>query len=173
MKKLIYYVACSIDGYIADKDGDVSWLDMIDLERDDHGFNDFYDSIDSLIMGRSTYEQILDFGEWPYPGKPCWVMTSKDIPSEYADVSITSKHPTELLRSIQLQGHHTTWLVGGGTLARSFHDRSLITEYYITLIPCIVGEGIPLLGTGAAPGELKLVESIAHDSGAVQLRYGR
>lgn len=173
MNQLIYYVASSIDGYIADKDGNVNWLDMIDLEQDDHGFNAFYDSIDALIMGRTSYQQILDFGDWPYPGKPCWVMTSQDIRSDYDNVSITSQTPAELITSIRRQGHGNIWLVGGGTLAKTFHDAQLIDEYFISLIPYILGEGIPLLGSAASPGELKLIESIAHKSGVVQLRYRR
>jgi dihydrofolate reductase len=173
MTQLIYYVASSIDGYIADKNGNVDWLDLVDLEKDDHGFNAFYDDVDALIMGRTSYQQILDFGEWPYPGKPCWVMSSQDIRSDYDNVSITSQTPADLLDSIRQQLPGNTWLVGGGKLAQAFHDAGLIDEYFISLIPYILGEGIPLLAEAASPGELRLIESIAHDSGVVQLRYRR
>ena len=171
MKQLTYYVASSIDGYIADKNGDVDWLDLVDMEKDDHGFNDFYDSTDALIMGRTSYQQILDFGDWPYPGKPCWVMSSQHMPSDYDNVTITSQTPAELLASIRQQGYNNTWLVGGGKLAKAFHDAGLIDEYVISLIPYILGEGVPLLANGASPGELKLVDCVRHDSGVVQLRY--
>lgn len=173
MTKLIYYVASSIDGFIADKSGGISWLDMVDLEQNDHGFNAFYESIDSLIMGRHTYEQILDFGDWPYPGKPCWVMSHSNLSADYDRVNITSQSPDQLVKSLQQQGYQRTWLVGGGTLAKSFHDHSLIDEYFISLIPYILGDGIRILGQEAYPSELKLLESIQHDSGVVQLRLSR
>ena len=173
MIKLIYYVAASIDGYIADKQGDVCWLDMIDMQQDDHGFNAFYDDIDALIMGRTTYEQILDFGDWPYPGKPCWVMSAKQLAADYENVTFSAQQPEDLLNTIQQQGLRNVWLVGGGNLAKSFHDSGLISEYVISLIPYILGEGIPLLANAAQPGELKLITSIQYNSGVVQLRYRR
>ena len=173
MIKLIYYAASSLDGFIADKEGDISWLDMINLDQDDHGFNAFYESIDSLIMGRRTFEQIVDFGDWPYPGKPCWVLSNSGITSDYDRVNITSQNPDQLMKSLQQQGYTRTWLVGGGTLARSFHNHSLIDEYFVSLIPYLLGEGIPLLGHAGHACQLKLIESIQHASGVVQLRYGR
>lgn len=72
---LIYYVAASLDGYIARPDGSVDWLQGYDGSGDDHGYDAFYASIDGLLMGRATYLQCLGFGAWPYPGKPTVVMT--------------------------------------------------------------------------------------------------
>ena len=124
-------------------------------------------------MGRATYEQILDFGDWPYPGKPCWVMTSKDMQSDYDEVAVSCQTPDEVLHTIQQQGYTSTWLVGGGKLAAAFHNRELIDEYFISMLPYILGDGVPLLAGTAQRGSLHLIEAIAHDSGAVQLHYRR
>lgn len=72
---LIYYVATSLDGFIARPDGSVDWLDRFAEGGNDHGYNGFYQGIDGLLMGRGTYDIVRGFGDWPYPGKPCQVLT--------------------------------------------------------------------------------------------------
>ncbi|MFQ5598119.1 MAG: dihydrofolate reductase family protein [Nitrospiria bacterium] len=171
MTALTYYVASSLDGYIADKDGGVSWLDMVDLSKDDHGYKDFYEGLDSLIMGRITYEQVLSFGKWPYPDKPCWVMTSKDIATNHPEIRTTSNTPDEIMQMLRENGHQKIWLVGGGKLAKSFHDAGLISEYCISIVPIVLGEGIPLLSLKAKRTTLKRLKWTPYASGIMQLWY--
>ena len=88
---LIYYVAASLDGYIARPDGRVDWLEATQSSGDDHGYHAFYDSIDALLMGRMTFDTLMDFeGDWPYPGKPCRVLT---------------RHPHEQLPGESMSNH--------------------------------------------------------------------
>jgi len=73
--KVTYYLASNLDGYIAKKDGDISWLDEIVTLEEDTGYEEFYSTVDSIVMGRKTYEMISSFGAWPYENKPVWVWT--------------------------------------------------------------------------------------------------
>ena len=173
MAELIYYVASSIDGFIADTEGGVDWLDSINSSGIDHGYNDFYSGIDSLIIGRGTYDQILEFGDWPYPDKPSWMMTAKHGESTFDDVIFSDKSPQKVVKEITNKGFKRTWLVGGSKLAQSFHNAGLITEYYISFIPVILGDGIPMLGSPAQQTSLVLKETRKFETGVVQVRYRR
>lgn len=70
MTKIVLYIATTIGGYIARKDGSIDWLTAFETDETDHRYGEFYQGIDGLAMGRKTYEQVLTFGEWPHPGKP-------------------------------------------------------------------------------------------------------
>jgi len=74
--KITYYVASSLDGYIAKEDGDVSWLEQLNIPMEETGYDEFYSTVDAIVMGRNTYKMIVSFGQWPYGDKPGWVCTS-------------------------------------------------------------------------------------------------
>jgi dihydrofolate reductase len=115
---LIYYVAASLDGYIARPDGRVDWLEPIQASRDDHGYHAFYDGIDALLMGRTTFDTLMGFeGDWPYPGKPCLVLTRHPLDQLPEGVDMRHCTPIEALTELAEQGHQRIWLVGGGSLA--------------------------------------------------------
>ena len=85
--QLVYYVAASLDGYIARPDGAVDWLQAIEATGDDHGYEQFYQGIDGLLMGRATYDMVRGFGSaWPYAGKPCRVLARNPLQQPPADV---------------------------------------------------------------------------------------
>ena len=171
MTDLIYYVAMSIDGFIADKNGELGWLETLPQTDDDYGYNRLLFDTDALIMGRKTYEQVLGFGEWPYADKLTWVMTSQPLVSDRDDVIITHQSPADVIAEIGERGLGQIWLVGGGLLAKTFHDQSLISEYIISVIPYLLGEGIPLFALGARETSLTLTISETYDSGVVQMTY--
>ena len=173
MADLIYYVAMSVDGFIADKDGGVGWLEKLppSPSGSDYGYGRFYNNTDALIMGRATYEQVLDFGEWPYAGKPTWVMTSQPLTSQRDDVFITQQSPIDVIADISGRGLGQIWLVGGGLLAKTFHDQSLISETIISVIPYLLGDGIPLFALGAQETSLTLMTAETYDTGVVQMTY--
>jgi dihydrofolate reductase len=166
--EVIYYVAMSLDGYIAAADGGVEWLEPY---TEDHGYQAFYDSIDALLMGSRTYEQVLTFGAWPYPGVPCWVFSQRPLSASRDDVFVTDKTPEDVLAELEAQDMRRVWLVGGAGLASSFRDAGLITEYVISVIPNILGDGIPLFSAAGPMETLRLVESVPFEDGIVQLRY--
>lgn len=173
MVEVVYYVAVSLDGYIATEDGGVEWLSEFSAGGDDYGYEDFYSSIDAVLFGSTTYEQSLRFGEWPLAGKPSWVFTSRQLTADRDDIIITSKTPSEVLEEIAAQNHKRVWLIGGGKLASSFREHGLITEYIVTIIPIILGKGILLFAPASATEKLTLVESREFPNGLIQLRYLR
>ena len=173
MTHLIYYVAVSLDGFVAPPNGSLDWLAPYSTGSEDYGFWEFYKTVDALIEGSKTYEQALTFGEWPHPGKPCWVVTSRKFESKQPEVRFTSAAPLELLGHVSSQGHKRIWLVGGSQLAASFRAAGLITEYVLSIVPVFLGAGRPLFASSGPVETLRLVESKPYPSGLVQVRYGR
>jgi dihydrofolate reductase len=171
--EVVYYVAASLDGYIATSDGGIEWLSPFEGKGEDYGYAAFYASIDAILLGRRTYEQCLTFGEWPYPGKPCWVFSHGAMKTTRPGVTSTNRDPRQMASELQARGLQRAWLVGGGELAGAFRREGLISEYIVSVIPVILGAGIPLFSSGMAHEALKLVETNAYPSGIVQLRYVR
>lgn len=168
---LIYYVAASLDGYIARPDGSVDWLDGYEGDGDDHGYGAFYASIDGLLMGRGTYLQCLEFGQWPYPDKPCVVMTrSNHLPQGGPLVELLHCSPSEALEALRTKGCQRIWLVGGGSLAGNYLAAGLLDEIIVSIIPHLLGAGIPLFSVGLEQ-RLQLLEQRSFPSGIVQMRY--
>lgn len=181
--EIIYYVAMSLDGYIATPDGGVEWLAPFEEGSEDYGYEDFYSGIGAVIMGSRTYEQTLTFGKWPYGSMPCWVFSSQQGLPMQPGVRVTNGSPLRAAEEIAAAGVARAWLVGGGALAGSFRDADLITRYIVSVMPVILGAGVPLMGTvgpaggartgAAAAKRLTLVSSKAFADGVVQLTYDR
>jgi dihydrofolate reductase len=169
MPELVYYVASSLDGHIATPDGGVEWLN--DFFGVEYGFHDFYDPVDATWMGRGTYEKCLEFGQWPYPGKASVVFTHAALSTDRDDVRFTSAPPAVELERAAREGHRKVWLVGGGGLATACRAAGVITEYIVTVIPVVLGAGIPLLARGGPVERLTLHETKHWENGVVQLRY--
>jgi len=171
--KITYYVAVSLDGFIATADGGVDWLAPYEGTGEDYGYKAFYEPLDVLLLGSRTYEQALSFGEWPYRGKTCWVFSKRQLEAIDPGVRVMDKSPREVVAELDEGQYKNAWLVGGAALAGSFRSQGLIDEYIITIIPTILGGGIPLF-TPPGPSEaLKLVSSERYESGLVQLKYIR
>lgn len=132
--KLILYVATTIDGYIASVDGSIDWLTSFGTDDQDNGYLAFYSTIDALIMGATTYEQVLGFGDWPYPGKLSYVLTRRSLASERDDILFVNTLET-VLEDIQQKALQRVWIVGGGKVASQLMAAGLIDEYILTLIP--------------------------------------
>ena len=142
--RITYSAAVSRDGFIARLDGDVSWLEEMDIDPNDTGLAEFFASVDGLAMGRATYDFVFQYGSWPYEDKPTWVCTSKDIEAlEGADVTAVSG-VEEVVDAARSRGVKELWLVGGGKLASAFLDAGLINTLSLAEMPIELGEGIPL-----------------------------
>ena len=169
--KITYYVASSIDGCIAKEDGDVSWLEELDISMEDTGYDEFYSTVDALVMGRRTYEMIISFGQWPYGDKPIWVCSSNKItPAEGCNLQVGNT-PQEACQAANKMNTRHLWLVGGGSLASSFLEKNLLTNISLTLMPIILGGGIKLFGDLPSPIKIKKESQKQHKSGMVQLEY--
>ena len=169
MGRITYYVAASLDGYIADAGGGVGWLPEGDAS--DYGYDDFYAGVDALAMGRRTYDQVLEFGQWPYAGKPAYVFTSHPPDENPYGLEFVGGSPAEFVDSVASRYSGAVWLVGGANLAEQFRSAGLIDEYVVHLIPVILGRGIPLFGGDAPPTALRLDATETYADGVVMLRY--
>jgi dihydrofolate reductase len=175
--EIVYYVACSLDGYIAAPDGGVDWLEPFRQGEEDYGYAELYGSVEALLLGSRTYEVALSFGAWPSADKESWVFTRRELPAADPSVTLTSDDPARVIATLEERGMERAWLMGGGKLATSFREAGLITAYRIFVMPVVLGDGIPLF---AAPGQdqpptepepLKLVEARPYPSGVVELSY--
>lgn len=174
--KVSVVIATSLDGFIAKRDGSIDWLNEANAvvpEGEDCGFIAFMDSVDTLIMGRKTYEHVLSFGQWPYGDTPVVVLShnSIEIPSHLLDtVSHSAESPSALLKRLTANDVKHVYVDGGSTI-QSFLAESLIDEITITRIPVVIGDGIPLFAPMAKDIELTHLSTTAYEFGFVQSKY--
>ena len=162
------YYAASIDGFIADRDGGVAWLDPFNDEN--YGYEAFMSRLDSVVMGRRTYEQSLSFGGSPYAGKRVFVLSS----SVAADSGIERYDSVEAIASrVASDGLQNTWIVGGAQTMAAFCDRKLVDRIEHFIIPVTLGSGVPILSGAGASANWTLSGSKTYPNGVVQLSYER
>ena len=159
------YIATSVDGFVADADGGVDWLEEFDAGD---SYESFVAGVDALVMGSTTYEQVRDFGEWPYGDRPTYVLTSRELPRATESVELFDGAVAALAESLVVDH---VWLVVGAAVAQSFLRAGLVDELHLTLAPVLLGSGIALFGDGGTPGRLTHRETTIHGSGLVELRY--
>ena len=172
----IVYIATSLDGYIADKDGGLDWLQSIpNPENLDMGWVDLMDRIDALVMGHKTFQQVCGFDcDWPY-SKPVFVLSNsmKSIPEGYEGKAEPIEGPlSEVIAAINKKKHKHLYIDGGVTV-QSFLKEDLIDEMIITVIPILLGSGIPLFGELSKPMEFERVKTEVFLNAIVQNHYRR
>ena len=183
MSKTQYYCAASLDGYIAETDDTLEWLTGYEGSFEGEGvepakgaYDRYYDGVGALVMGSATYEFVLDeVSEWPYAGKPSWVLSSRDLPKpdgDGADVRIVEAEVRDIHdEMVAAAGERNLWVVGGGNVASQFADEGLLDEVLVTIVPVVLGEGKPLFDRRLPGGPMQLTGTRAFDSGMVELRY--
>lgn len=171
MIECVYYVAVSIDGFLAPADGSLDWLSPFEESAEDYGYRSFYDTVDSLVIGARTYEQMLGFDAWPYANKPVIVMSRSGGTPAAHGVRHSDTSPADVLADLAREGCRRTWLVGGGTLAGAFQREGLITEYIVSTMPVVLGSGIGVLGGDGTLESLRLVTTRAYADGVIQSTY--
>ena len=168
--KIVLYIATSLDGYIAGADDDMSWLDAFAESGTDYGYDEFYQSVDALVMGRRTYDWIVENSEWPYD-KPAWVMTHRRLDNAPETVQTSDIPVSMLCETLDAQGYEQVWLVGGGQLVKRFLQAGRIDEFCMFIMPVLLGDGIPLFPSGFDLHRLNLRVSQSHVGGVMELRY--
>jgi len=171
----VVYIATSIDGYIARKDGNIDWLmEIPNPENSDYGFSSFIDRMDGILMGRNTFEVVCSFDEWPYT-KPVFVLsnTLREIPEKSrGKAEVVSGNLPEIVDSLKLKGFHNLYIDGGKTI-QGFLQEDLIDELVITRIPVILGSGIPLFADTGMELKLDLVSTEILNKDLVKSTYRR
>lgn len=173
--KISVFIATSVDGFIARRDGDVAWLHEGEPlpDGEDAGYGALFNAIDALAMGLGSFKKVLSFGFWPYENKPVIVLskTLTEVPDHLPDVvRIDPAEPRAFVENCLEQGYKHIYL-DGGQVIQSFLREGLVDEITITTIPILLGEGIPLFGEIARDIPLKLKESRSWQNGFVQSTY--
>ena len=192
MTTTVYYCASSLDGYIAEVDDSLDWL--LNYQgtfaheaaepgpmSEGGGYERFYEGVRALVAGSATYEWILDHldaaggGEWPYRGKPCWVLSSRELrlpEGEGADVRVVDASVGELYGEMAAAaGDGVLWVLGGGGVASQFADEGLLDEVQVTVVPIVLGDGKPLFEHRLTNGAMQLTGTRTFKNGMVELRY--
>ncbi|HEY8466991.1 MAG TPA: dihydrofolate reductase family protein [Solirubrobacterales bacterium] len=190
-----YYVAASLDGYIAEPDDGLDWLTRYEGSYDGPGaeagamaaggsYDAFYERVGALVSGSATYEWILAHldevadtleagAAWPYAGKPYWVLSSRELPVpdvEGIDVRIVEASAEEIHPELaRAAGNRNIWVVGGGGVASQFAAAGLLDELHLTVVPVVLGAGKPLFARPLPAMQLRAVTPMR--SGMVELRY--
>lgn len=175
MRKVILFIAVSLDGYIADKSGDVGWLHGQGGDNENiDTYSEFIKEIDTVLMGWNTYHQVvteLSPNEWIYGDLSTYVFTHKRMES-IENICFTAEHPEDLVKELRNQDGKDIWICGGAELAGQLMQADLIDRYYISVIPTILGEGIRLFGKMEKERKLSLVGTQNYN-GIVELIYER
>lgn len=172
--KITLHMVCSLDGYIAKNDGSIDWM----LSRDSYDagvtltekeISDFLASVDCYVMGSYTYEHALELG-WPYGETPVFVLTSRTLPKEKESITFCSG---ELETFVQhtLNPYNNIWMVGGSQLTLDFLQQGLADEIVITIIPILLGNGLPFFEAIGREIPLHLKDVKAFTDGMVELTY--
>ena len=172
-RKIIIYIATSLNNKIAAKDGSVEWLESIPhKEGEDYGYQKFYETVDTTIMGYSTYDQVKGWGiEWPYKDKKNYVVTRSADRQADEFVEFVSERPVDFFKDLkQLEGKDI-WLVGGGQLNTLFLNAGLVDELIVHVMPILLNGGIDMFVGNSDQKALILISAKSYDSGVVELRY--
>ena len=172
MRKIIYGVGASLDGYIARPDGT---LDFLHVKRSNYSMGPFFKTIDVGLMGRKTYEAgvRMSGGKFESYGLRCFVFSRSLPEGERSGAIFVREEPRKLVEELRRkQGKHI-WLAGGGELAREFLKEDLVDELYLGLVPVLIGEGIPMFPAGFPQRGFTLTESKTYAGGLIALKYER
>jgi len=161
------FIAISLDGYIARADGSIDWLSIVHPVDEAHGYGTFMASVDTIVIGRGTYDTVLEYDKWPYVGKRVIVMTHR--PAKVHNGEEFYSGPVLELAS-RLRGAKRVY-VDGGKIVSQFFAAGLIDDVTISVIPIVLGNGIRLFSGGEGEHRLDLESSRSWPSGMVQMRY--
>lgn len=176
MNKVQLFIAASLDGKIARPDGDVSWLEEYpNPDGQDYGYGNFYAGVGTVIMGRKTYDEILGFDvPWPYANVRTYVITSnKKLTQSTPKTTLLHGVDAAAIGKITAASEGNVWVVGGGKIISAFLSANLVDELTLTVIPRILGQGVPLFPEDTPETHLDLKSAEPFPSGFVNLIYAR
>lgn len=173
MRKIKLYIAVSIDGYIAGPDGELDWLSGYPITPElNYGYEDFFESIDTVIIGGRTYRDILNMDVvYPYKDKKSYIITRNTINSPKKNIIYITNGIENNISELKKREGKDIWLVGGGEIVSLFLNQNWIDEMIITYIPILLGEGIRLFPNKAKESKWSLIQSQAFINGVIQTRY--
>lgn len=166
-RKVILFIATSIDGYIADQDGGVGWLDTAtEFVEEDQSYEAFYAGVDTVILGRTTYDQVvneLSPDDYPYKDVTSYVLTSRET-KDLTNIHFTNEPVVDLVKRLRSEAGGDIWIVGGSSVVMPLVKENLIDEYQLSTMPIILGQGISLFQ--------EMADSLILKTGDVRLKNG-
>lgn len=172
MRKLILYISMSLDGYIAKKDDDLSFLSRVQQEGEDYGYKKFMETIDTVIMGRRTYDWVMQqVEEFPHADKVSYVITRRKQDAIGNLRFYTGNLKALVLKLKEENSDKHIFCDGGAEIVNILLKEHLFDELIISVVPVLLGDGIRLFKEGRPEGELKLLRAESFSSGLVQLHY--
>ena len=168
MRKIRLFIASSLDGYIARTSGDVDWL----FTDQDYGYTEFFNQIDTVLIGSKTYQQMLGFGEYPYQGKKGFVFSNTLQGKSDNNVEFIGGDLKGFINTLRHSSGNDIWLVGGGQIIHYFMSYRLIDELILSIHPIILGDGIPLIWKDSSLETLLELKDIrTYETGLLQVSY--
>jgi len=168
------YIGTSLDGFIARKDGDIDWLVKFGDQDAVDAYNEFMTTIDVIVIGRGTFEKVLEFPTWPYD-KPVFVLSRslENVPDVLkGKATVLSLEPADLLNYLSDKGFKAAY-VDGGKVIQGFLNSDLIETLIIANVPVLIGNGIPLFGSLDADVAFEHVQTKTYPNGLVRSYYKR
>jgi dihydrofolate reductase len=168
------HIATSLDGRIARPDGSVDWLIAGAPPPEAFGFEAFYAGVDAILMGRGTYDAVRAMAaDWPYPGKPTAVVTSRPLTDSPPGVEAMGEGVAAAVAALESRGHARIWVEGGGQLLRGLMAIGRLDRLEMAVVPVVLGEGPALFPPGTVETRFRLVQCRAVEGGALHLVYDR
>ena len=172
-RKVILFIAASLDGFIAKEDGDISFLDSVANPGEDYGYNDFIQQIDTVILGRKTYDKVLSFGiPFPHADKETYIITRQQIPSK-EKLHFYNGSMSALVNELKAKEGKHIFVDGGAEIVNLLLKDDLIDEMILSTIPVLLGSGIRLFSADRKELPFKLESIKSFDTGLVQAHYKR
>lgn len=170
MTRFVGYIAMSLDGRIADGEGRMDWLTKFTVPGNHFGFAEFFDGVDAIVMGRSTYDFVASQDVWPYPDVITYVVTSRILPDDGPGIETIAPDFNALRRHLSGEEEMTVWVMGGGQTQRGALDAGMFDEMQLFVMPVVLGGG-PLVFADGAPTDATLVDNETLPGGVVRLTY--
>lgn len=172
-RKVILYIAASLDGYIAKPNDDLSFLSIVQKDDEDYGYSVFINSVDTVISGRKTYDWVMkQVPVFPHADKNTFIITRNAKPS-IGKVNFYSGSLKELISKLKSESGKNIFIDGGAEIVHELLKENLIDEFIISIIPVLVGSGIKLFKDGRSEQTLELVSVKKFEKGLAQLHYKR
>ncbi len=169
-RKLFIYIACSLDGYIAAPNDDLSFLDPMDQEGEDYGYVEFISKVDTVILGRKTYDWVLKHAPFPHSDKEAYIITRTPRAPE-GNITFYTGILAELVETLKAKPGKHIFCDGGAEVIHTLLMDNLVDEFIIAVIPVLLGNGISLFKEGRGAQNLELLSAKSYPTGLVQLHY--
>jgi dihydrofolate reductase len=170
-RKVILYIATSLDGYITQPNDDLSFLSIVEQEGQDYGYADFIKTVDTVIVGRKTYDKVISMGfDFPHADKDAYIITRTPKPS-IGSVKFYTDDLKSLIDKLKSENGKNIFCDGGAEIVNELLKNDLIDEFIISVIPILVGNGTKLYKDGRPEQKLELVSVKSFDKGLTQLHY--